>query len=181
MPSTISNSPFGRSTGVTPKSPFRKKEKIIIFKNVKTDLNILVPPSNYYKTRGASQGLEDEEIMRTPDTLVNSKRREWLRRNFLIHVSVCDDIRGGYRIPKTTLKRLSNILRQLMSTSKVTLPSMVRNLFETFFLDFVEACRKEPALKSISTSLFHYFDKKGCGAITFIDMCRALIPGLDSD
>ena len=33
-------------------------------------------------------------------------------------------------------------------------------------------------MKYISISLFKYFDKKSCGSITFLDMVKALMPGL---
>ncbi|CDW89735.1 UNKNOWN [Stylonychia lemnae] len=44
--------------------------------------------------------------------------------------------------------------------------------------DYVRACQNHTSLKFISISLFKYFDKKSCGSITFVDMIKAMIPGL---
>ena len=47
-----------------------------------------------------------------------------------------------------------------------------------FYLDYVDACHLNSSLRLISISLFKYFDKKGCGSITFLDMIKAMIPGV---
>ena len=47
--------------------------------------------------------------------------------------------------------------------------------------DYVKACQNHTSLKLISISLFKYFDKKGCGSITFIDMIKAMLPGLQKE
>ena len=96
---------------------------------------MLVPPTNYFKTRGASEGGPKQEI-KAPETLADSKRREWLRRNFLIH--------RGISYPKKYFIEIKQYFDTIDEYGKgyITID------------DFVEACRKEPALKSISTSLF---------------------------
>jgi len=56
---------------------------------------------------------------------------------------------------------------------------VINSYFINFgLIDYVRACQNHTSLKFISISLFKYFDKKSCGSITFVDMIKAMIPGL---
>jgi len=149
---TIPRKKGGNRIGSPLKLTTEKQRPIInIFLNNQTEENEQVPPRNFKKTKGAAEKPNEEE---------DNHRKEFLRKNFIT-------LRG-----KSYSKKYFVQLKGYFESI---------DEFEKGFItidDYVQACKKEPALKDISISLFQYFDKKSCGSITFIDMCRAMVPGL---
>eukprot|EP00347_Sterkiella_histriomuscorum_P007234 403349747 len=120
--------------------------------------NVLSPRFNNFVSQNTLFDL-DEELLEVMNS-ASQKRKEYFQDNFI-------SLRGR-SYSKKSIRLMKQYFDQIDEDNKgyITID------------DYVRACQNQNSLKFISISLFKYFDRKSCGSITFVDMIKAMIPGL---